>query len=696
MKLTIVLVHYFTPDLLRSCVGSILATTGSFPGRVEIAIVDNGSAESDRGMIDGLPATVIRPGENLGYAAAINKAVAACPADVHVFMNPDIEVSDGCLRRLAEVARETGGAAGPKFYLDRQKRFLLPPAEDRRFGIELLRVLAPRSPFVARLARMKWRRHARLHWNAVGPIASHHLSGAMLAVSAEAWARVGPFDEAYKLYYEETDWLRRAAALGVPTTYVADAVATHFYNKSAGKEPRAEVWFRQSERRFRRKHYGKAAAALLKLLGRGLKQRSEPAAEIGLQQLVDAAPGAAAWIEIALSPTGFPATACRMGGDIADALAGAQRVLLATGKGRYSVRLVDEGGTETLHRHVLVESRRLPRRQTKQPRTALNTDDYRIRTYRPGDEVEINRLFNEVFGLNRTIGQWQKKFLAFGQEPRIVLIVDRADRIATHYSACEVPFEIDGKSVTVCQIVDVFSVRRETAVGRQFFVKAANAFIDLYCGQKGVSATYGFPGPRAYRLGQHTWNYRAFAPVTVWKASLATGFQPSPMAGASPDRAGLEGEGAALDRLWEKARRLYPAGARRDLSWVSERYFKRDAGKYRSVFVRDGNELSAWAIFAVGGGHASIADIVWDGSDTAAMRALLAGVRREASELGAGAIEMWGPDHGPPASVLRADGWIPGDHPGGAFHVVQSFDERVDEVAVRRSMFYSLGDSDLI
>jgi GT2 family glycosyltransferase len=115
MKLCLVLVHYFTPDLLQSCVKSILETTRSFDGELQIVIVDNGSETSDHAMIDALPAVIIRPGENLGYAAAINRAAAAREADVYVFMNPDITVSEGCVRRLAAVAYEPGGVSGPEF-----------------------------------------------------------------------------------------------------------------------------------------------------------------------------------------------------------------------------------------------------------------------------------------------------------------------------------------------------------------------------------------------------------------------------------------------------------------------------------------------------------------------------------------------------------------------------------------------------
>jgi hypothetical protein len=124
---------------------------------------------------------------------------------------------------------------------------------------------------------------------------------------------VGPFDEGYPLFFEETDWLLRAAARGVPCWYVPRAEAVHLYNQSAAREPRAKAWFEESARRFRRRHYGTAFTALLEGLDRRMPRPpvpTLPAAPDGLE-LTGPFP---LWVEVSPNPQGFPAAAERIAG----------------------------------------------------------------------------------------------------------------------------------------------------------------------------------------------------------------------------------------------------------------------------------------------------------------------------------------------------------------------------------------------
>ena len=84
----------------------------------------------------------------------------------------------------------------------------------------------------------------------------------MLAISRAAWSRVGPFDESYRLYFEETDWLLRLEAAGLSSRQAAGAEAVHGFAHSTKGEPQAALWFEQSARLFRERHYGRRYARL--------------------------------------------------------------------------------------------------------------------------------------------------------------------------------------------------------------------------------------------------------------------------------------------------------------------------------------------------------------------------------------------------------------------------------------------------
>jgi hypothetical protein len=126
---------------------------------------------------------------------------------------------------------------------------------------------------------------------------------------------VGPFDSGFQLFFEETDWLLRAAHRGVASWYVPGAEAIHLYNQSAVREPRAKSWFEESARRFRRRHYGAGFTAALEALDRRLPHpRSSEASPLppvppgGIDLAALKAPFPL-WVEVSPNPEGFPAAA---------------------------------------------------------------------------------------------------------------------------------------------------------------------------------------------------------------------------------------------------------------------------------------------------------------------------------------------------------------------------------------------------
>lgn len=322
MRLALILVHYHTPELAAEAVEALRADVTD----AEWLLVDNGSDAAGRALLESLPVRRIDPGTNLGYAGGVNLGVARSTAEAVVLMNPDVLVLPGCIPALLDRLEAGAAVAGPAFWWDRGRRMLLPPAEERGRWAELVR------------SRSRWRRHARRHWEARAPIPSWSLSGSLLAVRRDAWERVGPFDEGFRLFFEETDWLLRAKRLGLRSEYVPGAEAIHLYNRSAAQEPRSRQWFEESARRFRRLHYGSGFSWLLE------RMPERPAPELPVLEEVPVEPGV--WVEVSPNPEGFPAAAERISApglwrlpeEIAGRLEGSWVAQVTDGEGRELLR----------------------------------------------------------------------------------------------------------------------------------------------------------------------------------------------------------------------------------------------------------------------------------------------------------------------------------------------------------------------
>ena len=348
----VVLVHYHAPRQTTAAVTALGRDLEAAGLSAEWRVVDNGSTAEERGVLAELGLPLLEGGGNLGFAAGVNRGIESASAERLFVLNPDVEVLPGCARALVDELERGAGAAAPRLYWDRGKRFLLPPGEERTRRWELLVLAARRSRWFERRARRRWRRDARRHWEAAGSLRSLRLSGALLAISRAAWRRVGTFDEAYRLYFEETDWLLRLAASGLEARQAAGAQAVHGFAHSTKGEPQAAAWFAESARRFRAVHYGERFARLHDRLAAAIGRRRHAgpprwsAAENRRRWSAPASPDDVLWVELSPNREGFPAAAERVP---ASALADWEppvELMRASGLAGMSVCVANETGRE--------------------------------------------------------------------------------------------------------------------------------------------------------------------------------------------------------------------------------------------------------------------------------------------------------------------------------------------------------------
>lgn len=244
-------VNYHASQTLAQLALSLRAQCGQLGLELELLVVDHSESPEEAARLFALRPEKLLLGENRGYAAGINRGVQHATGELLLLANPDVVLLPQALEHLL-AALQRYPIVGPKFYLG---PLLYPLAEGHFLADEARQVLA----YYGRWRRRRWW-SAHLHrslaaWRAVEPVPSPFLSGAMVLCSRPAWERVGPWDEGYFLYYEETDWLLRAHRLGLRAAYVPRAEALHLWGVSAHPLQQAPTMVR-SRRRFLAKNFG--------------------------------------------------------------------------------------------------------------------------------------------------------------------------------------------------------------------------------------------------------------------------------------------------------------------------------------------------------------------------------------------------------------------------------------------------------
>jgi hypothetical protein len=122
------------------------------------------------------------------------------------------------------------------------------------------------------------------------------------------------------------------------------------YSQSAVREPRAEEWFEESARRFRRRYYGPWFVGLLAGLDRRLPRRgpaplsaAAPPDRLRLPEDPSAYP---LWVEVSPSPLGFPAAAERFSGPPEEPWSLPLEILERLPAAALTVRVTDVNGRE--------------------------------------------------------------------------------------------------------------------------------------------------------------------------------------------------------------------------------------------------------------------------------------------------------------------------------------------------------------
>ena len=218
----------------------------------EVVVVDNGSTDATTDVVGRYPEVHLERARNDGFAAGVNAGVRhGGRANSILVLNPDVILAPGSIASMYRALQRPGvGIVAPKVF-DVQGR----QHNSLRREPSFLRAVG-------------------LNWTGL-PVFSEYLSreteysaphevdwalGAVLLVSRGCWDRVGPWDESFFLYSEETDFCLKAKDLGLATWFEPAAEVTHIGGAS-GQSPSTHVMQMVNKvRLYRRRHSAPAGA----------------------------------------------------------------------------------------------------------------------------------------------------------------------------------------------------------------------------------------------------------------------------------------------------------------------------------------------------------------------------------------------------------------------------------------------------
>jgi len=264
MDLSVIIVTWNNEKDIGRCLRSVFACAAGL--EMEVVLVDNGSKDGTKGVIDdcvaGIPRltprndvkikTIFNP-ENRGFAAANNQGLAIAKGDFVLLLNSDTELVPGALETTARYMREhpEAGIAGCR--LLNFDGSLQPSV--RRFPTwrDQSVILLKLHNFFPKLVA----RYMAEDFDYGKEQEADQVRGAYFCLSRKLFEKIGPLDErGFFNWFEEVDYCRRAKNSGFKVMYLPSAQCRHAGGASFNQQLSLtkQRWLTGSMKNYFRKH----------------------------------------------------------------------------------------------------------------------------------------------------------------------------------------------------------------------------------------------------------------------------------------------------------------------------------------------------------------------------------------------------------------------------------------------------------
>lgn len=254
MSISVIIVSWNVRDELQRCLTSLQASSLA---PLDTIVVDNDSHDETAEMVASVfpRVTFIKNATNKGFGAAANRGGRLAKGDILFFLNPDTTLERETLQHLAERFEHLpkAGVVGTK---------ILNPDGSPQHSVRAFPSVASQALILLKIHNFFPRllpiaQYYRWDFDYMREQSVDQVMGASFAVRRSVFEKLGGFDEAFWIWFEEVDFCKRVRDAGWDVVYSPAARIVHEKGKSFARvhPVRREWWFIRSMHHYFWKHY---------------------------------------------------------------------------------------------------------------------------------------------------------------------------------------------------------------------------------------------------------------------------------------------------------------------------------------------------------------------------------------------------------------------------------------------------------
>jgi len=309
-----------------------------------------------------------------------------------------------------------------------------------------------------------------------------------------------------------------------------------------------------------------------------------------------------------------------------------------------------------------------------------------FRTYREGDEVAINRLFEEASGVVRSLDEWSWLYPPEA-DGRVIVVAETGGGMVAHCAGNPLRVAVDERELAAVRIDGLFS----PAPGDEIAERVAETFFE----------NFGFSG--------------RFSLIVACRRSpddaVPPGFDEAPsreLTALTRDRAphlrvrrllyravpARDWE-PRLDDLWHRVRQDYPVAVVRDAEGALRRFAGHPTARYQRflIFPRFSSQAVAFVVFRCDGGRCRWVDLLWDHAHPGALELAAHISVRLVRQLDCTGEELGLAGDEEARSRLEGLGFRATEGQPAESVAIRSFDPALDAAAVAERLYLTMADT---